>query len=289
MEPGRHWVYGLVKRGGTPISARYWPIGIEVRDPAALPAPGGVAVAPTADGARVSFGDVPGAAYYVIRAEPSEPGAAAPVEVQVASGGTHEVSLRGARTWNVTAQAAGGNLAGPAAVTPSAGVVLAGSPNGLARSGKPWAFQLETANVARLRLVSGPRRARISRSGRLTWTPRRAPGRFVVEGCSGDGRCVTRELAVTPYASGRVPFGPARGFQVLESVVRPGQRITLIAQGVRGRVRAEVDGRRVRARRLDSGSVRVTLPRRLARGAHDVSLRIGGGAEETAHAAIVRR
>ena len=289
FEPGRHWVYGVVHRGGVPISARYWPIGIAITDPAALPAPGGLAVTPTADGASVSFGDVPGAAYYVIRAEPAEPGAAAPVELQAASGGAHELSLRGARAWNVTAQAAGGNLAGPLAVTPGAGVVLAGTPNGLARVGRPWAFQLETANVTRLRLVSGPRRARLSRTGLLRWTPRTAPARFAVEGCSADARCVTRELTVTPYATGRIPFGPIRGFQVLEPVVRPGQRITLIAQGVRGRVFAKVDGRRVRARRLDSGSVRVTLPRRLARGAHDLSLRIGGNAEETAPGAIVRR
>jgi hypothetical protein len=56
FEPGRHWVYGIVHdRQDVPISARYWPIGIEVVDPAALPAPAGLAVAPTADGATVSF------------------------------------------------------------------------------------------------------------------------------------------------------------------------------------------------------------------------------------------
>jgi hypothetical protein len=286
-------------RRDAPISARYWPIGIDVFDPAALPAPTGLAVTPTADGATVSFGDVAGANLYEIRAEPTEQGAAPPVRVQVASGAESEISLRGAPSWNVFVQAADadgklGNVAGPAVVTPSAGVVVSGTPNGLAEVGKPWAFRFETANVARLRLVAGPPGARLSRNGLVRWTPRPAAIRkgfvtFSVEGCSDDERCVTREFKVTPFASGRLPFGPIRGFQVLQSVVRPRQEITLIAQGVRGRVRVKVDGRRVRARVLDSGSVRAKLPVRLARGAHDVSLRIGGNVEEVARSAIVVR
>jgi hypothetical protein len=40
---------------------------------------------------------------------------------------------------------------------------------------------------------------------------------------------------------------------------------------------------------LDSGSARAKLPVRLARGAHDVSLRIGGNLEEVARSAIVVR
>ena len=300
FEPGRHWVYGVVhNRRDAPISARYWPIGIDVVDPAALPAPTGLAATPTADGANVTFDDVAGANLYVIRAEPTEQGAARPVLVQAASGAENGISLRGAASWNVSVQAADadgkvGNVAGPVVVTPSAGVVVSGTPNGLAEVGKPWAFRLETANVARLRLVSGPRGARLSANGLVRWTPRPAAVRkgfvtFSVEGCSDDARCATREFSVTPFASGRVPFGPIRGFQVLQSVVRPRQLITLIAQGVRGRVRVTVDGRRVRARVLDSGSVRAKLPARLARGAHDVSLRIGGNLEEVARSAIVVR
>jgi hypothetical protein len=300
FEPGRHWVYGVVhNRRDAPISARYWPIGIDVFDPAALPAPTGLAATPTADGATVKFDDVAGANLYVIRAEPTEQGAAPPVRVQVASGAESEISLRGAASWNVSVQAVDadgkvGNVSGPVVVTPSAGVVVSGTPNGLAEVGKPWAFRLETANVTRLRLASGPRRARLSRNGLVRWTPRPATVRkgfvtFAVEGCSADGRCVTRQFRVTPFSSGRLPFGPIRGFQVLQSAVRPGQPITLIAQGVRGRVRVKVDGRRVRARVLDSGSVRAKLPARLARGAHDVSLRIGGNLEEVARSAIVVR
>jgi hypothetical protein len=300
LEPGRHWVYGQVHdRLGVPISTRYWPIPITIIDPAALPAPGGLRVTPTRDGATVSFSEVDGAGLYLIRAEPTEEGADPPVEAQVASGAAGEVSLRGSRSWRVSVQAAGldgkaGNIAGPLPVTPTAGVVVSGTPNGLAEIGKPWAFKLATRNLARLRLVSGPRGTRLSRSGLVRWTPSRAAIKsgfvtFSVEGCSADDRCVQRSFNVTAFDADFLPLGPIRGFSLLQSVVRPGGRITLLAQGVSGRVRVRIDGRPVTARVLDSGTVQAVLPRRLGRGSHDVALRIGGNLEEVAAGAIVVR
>ena len=190
------------------------------------------------------------------------------------------------------ADGAVGNPSAAVVVTPRAGVVVSGTPNGLAEVGRPWAFRLETANVQRLRLVAAPAGTRLSQRGLVRWRPsaaaiRRGSVSFSVEGCSSDARCVTRDFTVATVSSGRLPFGPIRGFQVLQSEVRPGQRITLIAQGVRGRVRVAIDGRTVRARALDSGSVEATLPARLARGGHDVSLRIGANPAEVAENAIV--
>ncbi|MCU0306870.1 MAG: hypothetical protein MUE51_03710 [Thermoleophilia bacterium] len=297
LEPGRHWVYGIVKRpDGVALSARYWPIGITITDPAALPVPGNAKVAPTADGARVSFDPVAGAGAYLIRAEPTEEGAVPPVEVQVPDGSGTEVSLRGARSWRVTVQAEDpdgrpGNLSEAVEVTPSAGVVVSGTPTGLAEIGRLWAFKLETANVARLRLVSGPPGTRLAQDGLVRWTPGAAASKdgfvtFSVEGCSTDNRCVTREFEVTAFTRGRVPLGPIRGFDVLESAARPGQQITLLVQGARGTSQVRIDGRVVKSRIVDSGTVVATLPARLGKGSHDVSLRLGGNAVEQAPQAI---
>ena len=275
FEPGRHWVYGVVhNRHGVPVSARYWPIAIEVADPAALPAPADLAVTPTADGAeRQLRRRCAGANLYVIRAEPAERGRGGPGRgAGRLRRGRPRSSLRGAASWNVSVQAADATAGRqprprPVTVTPSAGVVVAGTPE---RPGRGSASRGRSGSRPRTSRASAWSRARaargLSRDGLLRWTPRGAKGvAFAVEGCSADARCVTRELKVTPIAAGRVPFGPIRGFHVLQSVVRPRQQVTLIAQGVRGRVRVEVDGRRVRARRLDSGSVRARLPARLAK------------------------
>jgi hypothetical protein len=48
-----------------------------------------------------------------------------------------------------------------------------------------------------------------------------------------------------------------------------------------------IDGRRVRATIADEQTISVRLPRRLKKGAHDVSLRIGGDLEEKLTGAIV--
>lgn len=74
---------------------------------------------------------------------------------------------------------------------------------------------------------------------------------------------------------------------MLDSVVTPGETIELRAQGIDQAVKVRIDGRRVKARVLDEQTVRVTLPKRLAVGPHDVSLRIGQDLEETLSGAVV--
>jgi hypothetical protein len=171
--------------------------------------------------------------------------------------------------------------------------VLAGTPNGTAQVGRAWAFKPETANLARLKIVSGPAGVDIT-DDQFTWTPTAKAGRaepqpLVVEGCAADGRCVTQTWYINAYSRGLAPAGPPRGFKVLDSVVKRRQTIELRAQGVDEQVTVEVDGRPVKARIRDEQTVAAVLPRTLAKGAHDISLRIGEDLEETLDGALVVR
>ena len=300
LEPGRHWVYGVVRVGSQPVSQRYWPIPITVVDPTALPAPGGVVVAPTLDGAAVGWQPVSGAGSYVIRAEPVDDNDAEPLEYDApATALSALLSLRGAATWRVTVQAVRsgggrGNASAPQIVQPTDPVVVSGRPNGVAEVGKLWAFELEIFGGVQLRLVSGPRGMRL-RPGttQLRWTPSRSagasePAEFTIEGCK-DGRCVTRSFHISAYARGYAPPGPARGFQVTPNVVKAGKRtlVTIRAQGIDQRPLVKIDGKRVRGvRRLNAGAIEFRSPK-LRRGAHGVSLKIGGDAEERKPGALV--
>lgn len=301
LEPGKHWVYGVVRDGDTPITARYWPLGITVTDPDGMPAPAGLRVTRTADGARVTFGAVAGANGYVVRARAEgDPFPANETVVPLGDGATvtADVSLRGARRWFVSVQAVQddgtrGNISREIAVSPSRPVVLDGEPTGLARVGKPWAFQLDTEGLTRLRLVKGPRGSRISRAGLVTWRPsatagRSAPVTFSVRGCRGS-RCLTREFTVSAYQANWNPAAPARGFTVLGNVVTGGERVGLRVGGARGPVVVRVDGRRVPARVRDGITVVFTVPRGLAKGPHDVSLQLGGDPVETREGALIVR
>ena len=172
-------------------------------------------------------------------------------------------------------------------------VVLAGKPNGTPQVGKPWAFQLDTENLSSLKVLAAPKGTRLNRAkGLLTWTPSAAAGKadpkvLRVKGCSADKRCVTQEWKVTAYAKGIAPAGPPRSFRVLDSVVKAGETIELRAQGVDEKVKVQVDGRRVSAKVSDEQTITVKLPRNLGKGAHDVSLQIGGDLKETLSGAIV--
>ena len=289
FEPGRHWVYGSVRIGSQPLDQRYWPIPITITNPAALPAPANLTVTPTADGASVAWSEVDGASSYVVRAEPVDDQRGEPIEQDVVgTASSADLSLRGAKDWNVFVQAIDngakrGNLAGPVAVTPTDGVVLAGKPNGVAEVGKPWAFQLETSPGVALKLISGPPgMAIVGSSAQLRWTPAKvagaaAPQQFVVEGCKAD-RCVRRTFNISAYAKGYAPFGPARGFQVTPNVVKKGVTVTIRAQGIdaeadredrrrggQGREGAERGRARVQGAGAGRGSARGVAPDRLRR------------------------
>lgn len=299
MEPGKHWVYGVLRQGNVPLSARYWPIGITITDPAALAAPTGLQATATADGATVSFNAVPKAAGYAVRAEAIDESVPPVITTIPADPDTTrqtvETSLRGAKTWKISVQGIGdaqenGNLSSEVEVSPTQPVVLAGYPTGLAQVGKPWAFQLDAEGLTSLRLTQGPTGSKITPQGLVTWRPsvkagKAAPVTFTVEGCRGD-RCYEREFTVSAYQAGLYPTGPARGFRVLGNVVRSGQKVNLRAQGVNAPITVKIDGKRVTARTLDSATVEVRLPR-LAKGAHDVSLTIGGGLEEHQRGALI--
>jgi hypothetical protein len=298
FEPGRHWVYGGVRVGSQPLNQRYWPIPITITDPTALPAPGNLTVTPTADGANVAWSEVDGASSYVVRAEPVDDQRGEPIEQDVAgTASSAELSLRGAKDWNIFVQAidasAGhGNLAGPVAVTPTDGVLLAGKPNGVAEVGKPWAFQLETGPGVTLKLISGPAgMTLVGNSAQLRWTPAKqagaaAPQQFVVEGCKGD-RCVQRTFYISAYSKGFAPFGPARGFQVTPNVVKTGALVTIRAQGIDAKPVVKIDGKAVKGVKvLNAGALEFKAPK-LAAGAHDVSLKIGSDAEERKVGALV--
>jgi hypothetical protein len=297
LEPGRHWVYGVVRVGAQPIDQRYWPIPLTIVDPAALPAPTAVTAIPTADGATVAWSPVANADGYVVRAEPVDEYAGEPVEQSV--GGAElsaELSLRGAKDWNVSVQAisqanARGNLSDPIRVTPTDPVVLEGTPNGAAEVGKPWAFQVRTVPGVALKLVSGPRGMSLSGGiAQLRWTPAKAagasqPAQFVVEGCKAD-RCVRRTFNVSAYGKGYAPFGPPRGFAVGPNVVKPGQVVTIRAQGIDAKPVVKVDGKPVKVVRVNAGALEFKAPK-LAKGAHDVTLKIGSDLEERKPGALV--
>jgi len=171
---------------------------------------------------------------------------------------------------------------------------MAGRPNGVAQVGRVWAFPLEVFGGVKVRLVKGPPGMRlVSGTAQLRWTPSRsagtaAPAEFTVEGCK-EGRCLTRTFSVSAYAKGYAPFGPARGFQVTPNVVkaRGGDRVTIRAQGVDGKPVVKIDGKPVRGvKRVNAGTVEFRAPK-LSRGGHDVSLAIGGDAEERKPGALV--
>jgi hypothetical protein len=299
-EPGRHWVYGQVRVGDTPLSLRYWPIGITITDPKRLAAPGGLKAKRTKDGATATWKAVPGATGYQVNAVPVNP-QDAPVQ-QVTAFATAKpsakLSLRGARKWSVSVQAIDantklGNISRVVTTGATVPVVLAGRPNGTPQVGKAWAFQLDTENLSSLKVLSAPKGTRLNRAkGLLTWTPSAAAGKsdpqtLQLKGCSSDKRCVTQQWKVVAYAKGIAPAGPPRSFKVLDSVVKAGETIELRAQGVDEKVTVRIDGRRVKASVEDEQTVSVRLPKTLHAGPHDVSLRIGGDLEEKLTGAIV--
>lgn len=298
LEPGRHWVYGVVRVRDRLIGTRYWPIPITITDPKALPAPAGVQIAATADGARVALPQVTNATGYVITAQPADEHAGEPVIQDVSIlDPTAELSLRGARKWVITAQAVDpsgrpGNPSDPITLAPSDPVVLAGKPHATAQVGRPWAFELDTAPGQTLRLLEGPKGTRLARRrALLRWTPSRAAGRkgpqrFTVRACKGQ-RCVTRSFHLSAYGRNLAPFGPARGFAVSPSVLpRTGGTLTIRAQGIDQKPVVKIDGKVRRARRIDAQTLTVKVGR-LRPGRHDVSLRIGRDPEERRPGAIV--
>lgn len=300
LEPGKHWVYGVVHNGDANLSARYWPIAITVRDPGRAKAPTRLRAKRTTDGALVTWKRVPGVSGYVVTATPVNPqdAPASKVTVQILAKPQVSLSLRGAARWNVSVQSVGlddrvGNISKEITTGALEPVVLAGTPNGTPQVGERWAFQLDLDNVRSLRILAAPKGTKLNRrTGLLTWTPRPAAGRSApqklkIRACGSARRCITQEWYLSAYGTGFAPAGPARGFEVLDSVVTPGETIELRAQGIDQAVKVRIDGRRVKARVLDEQTVSVTLPRRLAVGPHDVSLRIGQDLEETLSGAVV--
>jgi hypothetical protein len=297
LEPGKHWVYGVVRVGDQPINQRYWPIPLTIVDPSALPAPTAVTAIPTADGATVAWSPVPNADGYVVRAEPVDEYAGEPVEQSVGAAElSAELSLRGAKDWNVTVQAISqnntrGNLSDPIKVTPTDPVVLAGKPSGAADVGKLWAFQLQTVPGVTLRLVSGPPgMTLVGALAQLRWTPAKSAGaatpqQFVVEGCKGT-RCVQRTFNISAYGKGYAPLGPPRGFAVTPNVVKPGQVVTIRAQGIDATPVVKIDGKPVKVTKINSSALEFKAPK-LAKGAHDVTLKIGSDFEERKPGALV--
>jgi hypothetical protein len=297
LEPGKHWVYGVIRVGNQVLTQRYWPIPLTIVDPAALPAPTAVTAIPTADGATLAWSPVAGADGYVVRAEPVDEYAGEPVEQSVGAAElSAELSLRGAKDWNVRVQAISttntqGNASDPIRVTPTDPVVLAGKPNGVAEVSKLWAFQLQTVPGVALKLVSGPSgMTLVGNAAQLRWTPSKSAGaaqpqQFVVEGCKA-ARCVRRTFNISAYAKGYAPVGPARGFQVTPNVVKAGQVVTIRAQGIDATPVVKVDGKPVKVTKINSGALEFKAPK-LAKGAHEVTLKIGTDFEERKPGALI--
>jgi len=299
-EPGRHWAYGIIRVGDVPLSARYWPIGITIVHPTRLPAPTGLTATPAHDGAHLTWSHVEGSTGYVVTAVPVNPQDAPAhraIVLDDAAPAT-DITLRGAATWIVSVQAVGGqaelgNVSAAIQTGAVDPVVLAGRPNGTPQVGERWAFKLQTRNLATLKILSAPPGTKLdAAAGLLTWTPSVKAGtvepkKLELEGCSADARCFSQSWDLSAYARGLAPAGPARSFRVLDSVIKGGQTIELRAQGVDEAVTAKVDGKTVKAKVRDEQTVAIALPRTLAKGSHDVSLRIGQGLEETLSGAIV--
>ena len=289
LEPGRHWVYGALQVDGIPVSARYWPIAINIVDPNALGAPTGIQVEPTADGAKVSFAGDSRAGMYVVRAEPASPLQAEVVEAPVPYTSnaveTVELPLRGAANWQITVRSYApdgtpGNPSAPVAVSPTDPVVLNGAVNNIAQVGKLWRLDLTTSPGINLTLVDAPGGVKLE-GGSVVWRPNRAAGnrppqQVVVQGCVSGGRCVRRSFTVSVLRRGIEPYGPARGFHVAPAVVkRQGGTVRIYAQGIDQKLEITVDGNKVtRVRRLDNSTVLVRLPR-LEPGSHDMTLKVG--------------
>lgn len=304
LEPGRHWVYGVVTVNNLPLTSRYWPIGIDVTDPAAPAPPEIVGVRPVRDGVAIDYRADPAAAAFLrVRAEPLRESDIPPDQTDVEIDPTlpadalrsAEISLRGVPRWRIRLQAVGpdgteGNLSPPVVAAPSSPVVLAGTPNDVAPVGRRWLFQLRAAPTMRLRLVRGPRGMTVDSDGLLRWTPSaaagsRAPQEIVVRGCTGDGRCLDRRWFVSALSSGVLPIGPSRGFDVVPGALRSddvaaGATVLIKARGIDAPAVVRIDGRTVGAVPVDQATLRVTLPRDLGVGPHDVRLRVGQDAEE---------
>jgi hypothetical protein len=298
LEPGKHWVYGTVRTADGPIDQRYWPIPLTIVDPSALAPPSGVTAIPNADGASIGWSEVDGAASYIVRAEPLDEYDGEPLEVDAsATQLSSDISLRGAKDWNVTVQAVNsaggrGNTSSPLRVSATDPVVLAGKPSGVAEVGKLWAFQLKSVPGVALKLISGPPgMSLVGNLAQLRWTPAKSAGaatpqQFVVEGCKAD-RCVRRTFNVSAYAKGFAPFGPARGFQVTPNVVKKaGDVVTIRAQGIDATPVVKVDGKPVKVTKINAGALEFKAPK-LAKGAHDVSLKIGSDFEERKPGALI--
>ena len=157
--------------------------------------------------------------------------------------------------------------------------------------GKLWAFQLKTVPGVTLRLVSGPRGMSLNGGvAQLRWKPAKSagaaqPAQFVVEGCKA-GRCVQRTFNVSAYGKGYAPFGPPRGFAVGPNVVKAGQVVTIRAQGIDAKPIVKIDGRVVKTTKVNAGALEFKAPK-LAKGAHDVTLKIGSDFEERKPGALV--
>jgi hypothetical protein len=176
-------------------------------------------------------------------------------------------------------------------VTPTDPVVLAGKPSGAADVGKLWAFQLQTVPGVTLRLVSGPPgMTLVGNLAQLRWTPAKSAGaatpqQFVVEGCKGT-RCVQRTFNISAYGKGYAPLGPPRGFAVTPNVVKAGQVVTIRAQGIDATPVVKIDGKPVKVTKINASALEFKAPK-LAKGAHDVTLKIGSDFEERKPGALV--
>ena len=273
LEPGKHWVYGVVHAGDTPLSARYWPIGIVVRDPGRAAAPKRLRAKRTLDGATVTWKKVAGVSGYVVTATPVNPQDApvSKVTVPILAKPQATLSLRGAERWRVSVQSVGlddrsatsPRRSSPARRPRSCSRASQRHPAGRKGVGLPARARRTSSS---LKLLAAPKGTKLNRrTGLLTWTPTAGPAGSPRRRCgsrpaAAGRRCITQEWFLSAYAPGFAPAGPARGFRVLDSVVKPGETIELRAQGIDEGVRVKVDGRRVTARVLDQQTVSVTLP-----------------------------
>jgi hypothetical protein len=100
---GRYWPYAIINRNGLPVAIKYWPRSVDVVDPAAPPAPGGVGATYASGRVLVGFSAVSSASAYGITATSLD--GRAPVLDAVPAGQLGDVLSLGKGRWSITVRA----------------------------------------------------------------------------------------------------------------------------------------------------------------------------------------